>query len=132
MIYKNNKPPVEGQEQSALFSWAELSLGKYPELRWMYHVTNEGKRTKSYGAELVRQGLKSGVPDICLPVPKGRYHGLYIEMKRIGEKPTKEQREWLQGLSDNGYFCYVGDKGWEDAMKIIVKHLNLKGAEDEI
>ena len=93
MIYKNNTPPIEAQEQKALFTWAELSLGKYPDLKWMYHIPNEGKRSKSNGAELVRQGLKKGVPDICLPVPRGKYHGLYIEMKRIGETLREDKKK---------------------------------------
>lgn len=131
-VYKNNISPLEAQEQKALFAWAELSMGKYPELRWLFHITNEGKRTKSHGADLVRQGLKKGVPDICLPVPKGNYHGLYIEMKRVGEKTTEQQDEWLQGLTKNGYCCYVADKGWEDASKAITWYLNLKGEKDEI
>ena len=132
MIYKNNTPPLEAQEQKALFAWAELSMGKYPELRWMYHITNEGKRSKAHGAELVRQGLKKGVPDICLPVPKGKYHGLYIEMKRIGETLSDDQKEWGQGLANNGYCFYTADKGWEDAAKAIQWYLNLKGEEDAI
>ena len=60
MIYK--KPPLEGEEQKALFAWAELSLGKYPDLQWLFHITNEGKRSKAHGADLVRQGLKR----VCL------------------------------------------------------------------
>ena len=132
MTYKNNTPPIEAQEQKALFTWAELSLGKYPDLKWMYHIPNEGKRSKSNGAELVRQGLKKGVPDICLPVPRGKYHGLYIEMKRVGETLRDDQKKWMQALAKNGYCCYTGDKGWEDAAKAIVLYLNLKGEEDEI
>ncbi len=128
MIYKTT--PLEGEEQKALFAWAELSLGKYPDLYWLFHITNEGKRSKAHGADLVRQGLKKGVPDICLPVPRGKYHGMYIEMKRIGEKLTDDQKKWLDGLKNNGYCCYTADKGWEDAKNALVWYLNLKGEEN--
>lgn len=50
------------------------------------------------GGRLRAEGLKSGVPDLCLPSAHGQYHGLYIEMKRTqGSKTTPEQKEWLAG-----------------------------------
>ena len=77
----------------------------------MYHIPNEGKRTVSNGAALKRQGLKKGVPDICLPVPRAKYHGMYIEMKRIGGKPTAEQQYYINELAKQGYCCVIADKG---------------------
>ena len=75
--------PLEAEEQAALFQWAEYQSGKYPELALMYHVPNGGSRNKAEAANLKRQGVKSGVPDVCLPVPRGNSHGAYIELKRI-------------------------------------------------
>ena len=46
-------------------------------------------------ANLKKEGVKRGVPDICLPVSRGKYHGLYIEMKAGKNKPSKEQKEWI-------------------------------------
>lgn len=120
----------EAQEQEALFRWAEFAVGKYPELAYMYHITNEGKRTVAGGAALKRQGLKKGVPDICLPVPRGKYHGAYIEMKKVGEKPTEEQKHWLSELARLGYCCYIADKGWADAAEFISWYMNLKEREN--
>lgn len=91
----------------------------------MYHIPNEGKRSKTTGAALKRQGLKSGVPDICLPVPRGKYHGLYIEMKYGDNKTTKNQRKWLDMLSGQGYktaVCY----DWISAAEVIFKYLEIK------
>lgn len=122
---KQNEVP-EAQEQEALFRWAEFAVGKYPELALMYHITNEGKRTVAGGAALKRQGLKKGVPDICLPVPRGKYHGAYIEMKKVGEKPTEEQKHWLSELARFGYCCFVADKGWADAAEFITWYMNLE------
>ena len=92
----------------------------------MYHVPNEGKRSKSAGARMKQEGLKPGVPDVCLPVAHGGFHGLYIEMKVGKNKPTDNQKEWLAGLKKQGYstaVCY----GWEAASKEILKYLNLGG-----
>ena len=72
----------EDAEQQALFEWAAYQKCKYPELECMYHIPNEGKRSPQTGAKLKRMGLSPGVPDICLPVARGGYSALYIELKR--------------------------------------------------
>ena len=79
-MIKLNAPPTpsESVEQQALFRWANFMSGQYPALLLMYHIPNEGKRSRSTGARMKAEGLKPGVPDICLPVPVGQYHGLYI------------------------------------------------------
>ena len=117
---------AEAQEQEALFAWARLSAAKYPGLELMYHIPNEGKRTVSNGAALKRQGLKKGVPDICLPVPKGKYHGMYIEMKKKGEKPTAEQKKYINELAKQGYACIIADKGWADAAELIKEYMSME------
>ena len=117
----------EAEEQCMLFQWAQMMLPIYPELKLMYHIPNEGKRSKVTGAIMKAMGLKPGVPDICLPVPRGRYHGLYIELKRAdGGKATKNQVEWLTELDKQGYavtLCH----GWQAAGEEIKVYLNLKG-----
>lgn len=117
-IYK----PDESAEQEAVFQWAALNSGKYPELEFMYHVANEGKRTARYGAELKRMGLKNGVPDICLPAPRGNYHGLYIEMKVGRNTPTASQAKYLGFLTAQGY-CAVWCIGADNAINIIKAYL---------
>lgn len=74
--------PTEDEEQIALFRWAAMMEWKYPQLRRLYHIPNGGKRTKAEAGIFKAMGVKSGVPDVHLPVARGGYHGLYIEMKR--------------------------------------------------
>ena len=96
--------PSEDEEQMQVVEWATLSEGRWPELRWLYHTPNGGKRGKAEAARFKRMGVKAGVPDLFLPVPCGQYHGLYIEMKRQkGGKLSRDQREWIDGLRRNGY-----------------------------
>ena len=101
--YKKISAPSEGTEQIHLMQWCRWAEHKYPELAAIYHVPNEGKRSASTGGKLKKMGLRPGVPDICLPVPKGGYSGLYIELKRIGGKPTEEQLDWLELLDNYGH-----------------------------
>jgi hypothetical protein len=118
--------PTESQEQQALFEWADRLCFKYPELALLHHIPNEGKRSKTTGRKLKREGMKSGVPDIHLPVARGKFHSLYIELKRRkGSSTSKEQEMWLQLLGKYGnkaIRCY----GWEEAAKVIVEYLEIK------
>ena len=120
----------EAQEQEALFQWAAVQAHKYPALRLLYHVPNGGSRNKLEAYHLKLQGVKAGVPDLCLPVPSGGYHGLYIELKAGRNKPTPEQRAWLAALDVNGYktaVCY----GWQQAAEEIKSYLGGKRNEDQ-
>ena len=78
---RNFRLDDESGHQEALFSWAAYRTGLMPELQYMYHVPNGGKRDKATAAVLKRQGVKAGVPDIMLPAARAGYHGLYIELK---------------------------------------------------
>ena len=108
-----------------------MAQGRYPELRWLYHVPNEGKRTRNTGARLAAEGLKRGVPDLCLPVARKGCHGLYIELKAIrGGRLSPEQVEWLDALTRQGYMAACC-KGWEEAADMIVGYLRADAPEAE-
>lgn len=118
-----NNIPLEEQEQAALIQWAKAQRGRYPDLDLLYHVPNEGMRGIIGGVKMQHMGLKKGVPDLCLPVPVGAYHGMYIEMKRQkGTTPTDEQVWWLEALSRNGY-CVCWCRGWQEAANAILDYL---------
>ena len=115
---------LESEHQTALFQWAKLMEGVYPELRHMFHVPNGGRRDRITAVRLKAEGVKPGVPDIMLPVPRGGYHGLWIELKVGGGKPSKEQREWQDYLNAAGY-CALLCYGWQTAREEIELYLNL-------
>jgi hypothetical protein len=72
-------------------------------------------------------GMKRGVPDVCLPVPRGGFHGLYVEMKRVkGGRPSPEQLWWRDKLREQGYRAEICC-GWEDAVRVIREYLEMKG-----
>lgn len=89
---RNFRLDDESGHQEALFSWAAYRTGLMPELQYMYHVPNGGKRDKATAAVLKRQGVKAGVPDIMLPAARAGYHGLYIELKAGENTTTKKQK----------------------------------------
>jgi len=123
-LKNSNDMLSEEEEQTILFQWAKMYKGTYPELDLLFHVPNGGKRDKLTAIKLKAQGVKSGVPDLCLPVPRGEYHGLFVELKTKNNTATEKQKEWLCALQKQGYavaVCY----GWENASEKIKKYLSL-------
>ena len=116
--------PKEGEEQATLMSWARMQRWRWPgELDLLFHIPNGGARSKSEAARFKAEGVKAGVPDLFLPVPRGEYHGLFIELKRqAGGRLSDEQKEWIPALQAQGYRVEVC-KGWEAAVKVIEDYL---------
>ena len=103
---KNNTP--EYQEQRALFELCAELKGKDPEIELLFHIPNGGRRDTAEAANLKRQGVKPGVPDLFLPVARGVYHGLFIELKRRdGGRLSENQKRWLHLLERQGYAAVV-------------------------
>lgn len=119
---------TEAQEQRCLFQWAGYAEQQFPELKLLHHVPNGGRRDARTAANLKKEGVKAGVPDIVLPVPMGIYHGLYIELKVGRNKTSIKQKEWIKALKEQGYkveVCY----GWIEAKEVIENYLSLNCLE---
>ncbi len=119
----------EEAEQAALFEWAAYETAQYPELAFMFHIPNGGKRDVVTAANLKRMGVKPGVPDIFLPVTRGPYAGLFIEMKHGKNQLTREQRAYLDALAAEGYdvaVCY----SFQEAVTAVTRYLRGPRASD--
>lgn len=97
----------ESKMQATIIRWTDTAQLKYPELALLFHIPNERRCTPIQGAQLKRMGVKSGVPDLCLPVARGAYHGLWIEVKTPKGRVSDNQKWWLCQLERNGYCVYV-------------------------
>lgn len=126
----------ESQEQIALFSWSRLATQEFPELRLLYCTPNGGARHKATAGRLKAEGVRPGVPDVCLPVPRGNFAACYIELKRphaAGKsrgRMSPEQLWWLGELQAVGNFAAVA-YGWTEARRIIEAYLSAPGRQDE-
>lgn len=127
------KAGTEEAHQTALFCWASQNFDKYPVLRWMFAIPNGGERNVIVATKLKAQGVRAGVPDICLPVPIGGWHGLYIELKRPADRvknkkrggTSEDQDRWIMALYSFGYGCAVCI-GWQEARDVIIQYLEYK------
>ncbi len=113
---------TEHQEQSMLIAWARMTAGTWPELELLHAIPMGGARHPATGKKLKAEGARKGVPDLCLPVARHDYHGLYIEMKVKGRYPTKEQKWWLDKLTEQGYQAVVCH-GFAQAVDVITEYL---------
>lgn len=108
-----------------IFQWASIAEKQHPELCMLYHVPNGGSRHVVEARHLKASGVKPGVPDICLPVPRGCWHGLYIELKSETGRLTGQQHGWIESLREYGYFVHVC-YGADSAIAAIKSYLRAK------
>lgn len=133
------KSGSEASEQTALFCWAATARARYPELEWLYAIPNGGARGDARsamirGGQLKAQGVKAGVSDICLPVKRGPWSGLYVELKRVSLRPVRqgsaggvssEQQAFGAFVLAQG-FGFVVCYGWNEAAQTIQSYLDWK------
>jgi len=117
MRFKRYNFPTEREEQKKLVEY--LKFKRIP----FYAVPNGGSRNKIEARNMKAEGVSAGVPDICIPVPNKRYHGLYIEMKRQkGGRVSDKQKEWIDRLNQNGYLAKVC-RGFKEAKEVVEKYM---------
>jgi len=87
------------------------------------HVPNEGKRTPFERFKFKYLGGLSGVPDIMIFNSNQKFHGLAIELKVGYNKPTANQKQFLQDLTDLGW-CAVWINSFEKAQDLIDNYFN--------
>ena len=66
----------EADEQRVVVEWCD----------WMripvFHIPNGGSRHKAEAARLKVQGVKAGVPDLCIPVARGNSRGCRVHTRK--------------------------------------------------
>jgi hypothetical protein len=123
----------EHKEQVAVVKWFDM---QYSPLRGrLFAVPNGGERNPRVAMKLRLEGVRPGVPDLFLPVPRCGFHGLFIEMKAKGATPSRDgklsenQSDWLDFLGGQGYMAVVCI-GADAAIETIINYLGEKHATD--
>ena len=124
------RPGTEHAHQVALMCACALAIHEHSELALLFAIPNGGDRSPIVAGRLKAEGVKPGVSDLFLPVAKGAYHGLFLELKVPIRKSTKnggmsdKQVEFCNDVSLQGYACFCV-WGWEHAFRVLTNYLNL-------
>lgn len=125
---------LEEEVQKGVVKYLKI---KYPKA-W-YCASLGGIRTSYKQAVKAKAtGYVKGFPDlqICVPMERGVseeggtiegggvYHGLFLEIKKDKKSyPTKEQKEWIAYLNEQGY-CARVTKGLDESIEVIDNYFN--------
>ena len=105
---------------------------QYPKV--LFNTDASGiKLTIGQAVQMKKLRSCNGFPDIVIFEPRNGYHGLFIEMKKTGERIFKkdgtpstphiaEQLDLIQKLNSKGYYA-VFCVGFEHAKRIIDEYL---------
>lgn len=122
--------PREDVEQIALMNRVKRNEGKHPDLKLVFCVPNGGWRHKAVAKLFKALGVRPGVPDLCAPVPRGEWGGLFIEMKRLfgGDEDDLDQKFWAEELRKRR-FRVVMCRGCDEAWSTLITYLEIPEEE---
>ena len=117
----------ESTEQQAVIQWFRLQypqyhLIAYPNGQW---VSGTGNRRYALINKYKAEGMTNGVSDLFLCVPRGKYAGLWLEMKDVGKTESSlspNQKQWMSEMNKIGYLAKWA-VGFEIARDIIEGYL---------
>lgn len=139
-ILEQQGPRAETEQelQKVLLLWIRT---KYPEAYQWTHVDLSGVRLGFRArVAIAENSCTPGFPDITIYLPRGKYCGLALELKRAGERPIKkdgtisadkhvqEQALWINQLTACGFFAQFA-VGFENATKAIIDYLEGRAEE---
>jgi hypothetical protein len=138
---KVQKRGHEDKAHMEVIRWADSPAVRdvYPDLHWLFHAANGGNRDAATAGKMKAMGVRRGVPDLLLPVPRGRFCGLAIELKvwkgsplpadpsdptKYRTMPSANQLDWLSHLTTAGWSTSV-QWGAHAAIEALREYLTL-------
>ncbi len=116
---------LEHSEQVSLMQWWALQCRRFGiHEPLLFAIPNGGQRNIITAKRMKDEGVRSGIPDLFLAVPRGNFHGLFIEMKKPrGGVVSDNQKVCMEMLSTNGY-CVTVCHGFIEAKTAITAYLD--------
>lgn len=113
----------ESTLQCAIIKWARVHSKIEPRLETLYSIPNGAHTGRIKGLRLVREGLKKGMPDLCLPIKgAGGAHNLFLEVKLENTYPTRSQKECHKLLTNHGNHVVIV-RSLDQAIDSFARHL---------
>lgn len=112
----------EARMQADFFRKVPFFFPRLPD-KLLFAVPNGGSRHKIEAANMKRQGVKAGVADVILQVPKKGFASLCLEFKTKKGKQSRDQKEYQRQVEMAGS-KYVVVRSVEEAIKVVLEYLN--------
>ena len=115
---------MKHDEQKSQFDLVEFIRYQYPNI--LFTISPGGLLTSSrVGGKAKKLGYNPGVPDLIIFEPRGKYHGLFIELKAEKGIISDVQKGWLLKLKSSDYYAVVCFN-FNDAVQVLREYLALK------
>lgn len=113
----------ESRMQQAVIKWWALKCREFgvPECL-LFAIPNGARRDKVVGAILKKEGVRAGVPDLFLAVPRHCWHGVFIELKIQSGIVSDLQVEFIEALGSQMYGTAVC-RSYESVIHTIESYL---------
>lgn len=111
----------EARIQAEFFEKVPLFFPNLPD-KLLFAVPNGGSRNKIEAVNLKRQGVKPGISDVILLIPKKGYASLTLEFKTDKGKQSKEQEDFQRQAEMCGN-KYVIVRSAQQAIDELCKYL---------
>jgi len=117
MTHRTTTPALsstEHDEQVAVIQWWAYACKGYrlPEFA-LFAVPNAGAgASRGQAGKMKAEGARPGIPDLLMPVARGRYRGLAIEMKAGRGRLSGQQvavLAWFRSQGWDSWTCYSTD-----------------------
>lgn len=110
----------EDSLQMACVRWFDY---QHHALSWaLFHVPNGGRRDPREAARFKAMGVRPGVPDLLLLLPRGGHAYLAIELKAGRNTQTQSQKDYERHMTATGGL-YVVVRSFEEFIDTIEKYL---------
>lgn len=113
----------EANIQSEFFAQTKIFFPSIPD-KLLFAIPNGGSRNKLEAINLKRQGVKRGVADVLLLIPKGGFASLCLEFKTKTGKQSPEQKEF-QIQAEKCGSKYVIVRSVKEAIEKVSEYLKL-------
>lgn len=93
----------EADLQAEIVTRSLALAADFPEITLLHAIPNGDWRGFGTGLKLKAQGVLPGIPDLFLPVPRGDFHGLYLELKKARGSVKPDQWAIMAALHSQGF-----------------------------
>lgn len=111
-----HKPPTESQIQKDFVRWVR---NRYPQIEPLFFSVPSGGVRNPWTAKIMRdEGMRAGVSDLILLVPRHGFAGLLMETKTPDGKQSEAQKEF-ERLATEYHYLYKVYRSVEEGQQII-------------